>query len=107
MSQHQPARGHDHHDIPRKICVKNLHFNTQVVDLEHLFTPFGHIRDISLPRDYYSGKIRGLAFITFNDGVSAALAIAGVNGFFLLGRKLIVEFAIETNRRSMINNLDI
>lgn len=53
------------------VCNKQL----QVEDLRPVFTPFGLIEDIHMPRDRNTGESKGIAYIKYSQTSSAALAI--------------------------------
>ncbi|KAF5750550.1 hypothetical protein HS088_TW03G00888 [Tripterygium wilfordii] len=64
-------------------------------DLRGPFGRFGHIKDIDLPRDYYTGEPRGFGFVQFVDPADAADANHSLDGEIFLGRELMVVFAEE------------
>ncbi len=43
-------------------------------DLREEFGKFGEVKDVHMPKDYHTGKLRGFAFIEFGDKESAATA---------------------------------
>lgn len=66
--------------------VSNLSENTQEVDLQDLFDPFGTLSRIFLARDKYpekgtQAKCKGYAFINYHKKDDAAKAIATLHGF--------------------------
>jgi RNA-binding motif X-linked protein 2 len=60
-------------------------------DLIVVFSQFGEIVDINLPRDKETGNPRGFAFIAYEDQRSTVLAVDNMNGAKLLGRTLRVD----------------
>jgi RNA-binding motif protein, X-linked 2 len=57
-------------------------------DVVVVFSQFGEIVDVNMPRDKDTGKTRGFAFIGYEDQRSTALAVDNFNGAKLLGRTL-------------------
>ena len=57
-------------------------------DIVVVFSQFGEIVDVNMPRDKDTGKTRGFAFIGYEDQRSTALAVDNFNGAKLLGRTL-------------------
>ncbi|KAI5396232.1 hypothetical protein KIW84_062438 [Lathyrus oleraceus] len=47
-------RGHDR-DLPTSLLVRNLHKDCRPKDLHDPFGQFGPVKDVYLPRDYYTG----------------------------------------------------
>ncbi|CAN1144310.1 Serine/arginine-rich SC35-like splicing factor SCL30A [Linum perenne] len=68
-------------------------------DLRVAFGQFGPLKDIYLPRDYYTGEPRGFGFIQFVDPSDAADAKYNMDGEVLLGRELTVVFAEENRKK--------
>ncbi|GFP79859.1 serine/arginine-rich sc35-like splicing factor scl30a [Phtheirospermum japonicum] len=67
-------------------------------DLRGAFGEFGPLKDIYLPRDYYTGEPRGFGFVQYVDPDDAAEAKDQMDGQILLGRELTVVYA-EKNRK--------
>jgi len=57
-------------------------------DVIVVFSQFGEIVDVNMPRDKETGKTRGFAFIGYEDQRSTVLAVDNFNGAKLLGRTL-------------------
>ncbi|KAK3014757.1 hypothetical protein RJ639_007942, partial [Escallonia herrerae] len=68
-------------------------------DLRREFEQFGHLKDVYLPRDYYSGEPRGFGFVQFVDPADADEAKYQMDGQILLGRQLTVVFAEENRKK--------
>ncbi|KAL9262099.1 Serine/arginine-rich SC35-like splicing factor SCL30A-like protein [Drosera capensis] len=94
-------RGGYHHgrESATSLLVRNLRRDCRPEDLRGPFGRFGPIKDIYLPRDYYSGEPRGFGFVQFVDPVDAADAKYEMNGYVLLGRELTVVFAEENRKK--------
>ncbi|GER39942.1 fatty acyl-CoA reductase 2 [Striga asiatica] len=48
-------------DLPTSLLVRNLHLDCRVEDLRGPFGEFGELKDVYLPRDYYTGNITHFA----------------------------------------------
>ncbi|RLN43331.1 serine/arginine-rich SC35-like splicing factor SCL33 [Panicum miliaceum] len=68
-------------------------------DLRRPFGKFGRIKDVYLPRDYYTGDPRGFAFIQYFDPEDAADAKYHMDGQMFLGREITVVFAEENRKK--------
>jgi cold-inducible RNA-binding protein len=76
-----------------KLYVGNLSFETTENDLQDLFEQHGQVGEVSLMMDRMTGKSRGFAFVTMNDGAQANAAITALNGKEFNGRTLNVNEA--------------
>nr|VDC70935.1 unnamed protein product [Brassica rapa] len=96
-------------DLPTSLLVRNLRHDCRQEDLRRSFEQFGPLKDIYMPRDYYTGMHccltcfmcvdpRGFGFVQFVDPADAAEAKYQMDGYHLLGRELTVVFA-EENRK--------
>ncbi|KAJ0735671.1 putative RNA recognition motif domain, nucleotide-binding alpha-beta plait domain superfamily [Helianthus annuus] len=45
-------------DLPTSLLVRNLRLDCRPEDLRRPFGEFGPLKDIYLPRDYYSGEVK-------------------------------------------------
>ncbi|KAL8142867.1 hypothetical protein V2J09_015899 [Rumex salicifolius] len=86
-------------DMPTSLLVRNLRHDCRSEDLRSEFGRFGPIKDIYLPRDYYSGEPRGFGFVQFVDPADATDAKYELDGYVLLGRELTVVFAEENRKK--------
>src|SRR6059058_5023801 len=76
-----------------KLYVGNLSFESTENDLQDLFEPHGTVNEVRLMMDRMTGKSRGFAFVTMNDGAQASAAMSALNGHELNGRALTVNEA--------------
>ncbi len=60
-------------------------------ELEKLFSPFGEIVLVDIPRDSYAQKSEGHAFVQFKDASDALDARVCMNGFRLAGQELKID----------------
>ncbi|KAL6977375.1 hypothetical protein U1Q18_026174 [Sarracenia purpurea var. burkii] len=81
------------------LLVRNIPLNCRPEDLRALFERFGVVRDVYLPKDYYTGEPRGFAFVQFVDAYDAAEAQYHINGQIFAGREISVVVAAETRKR--------
>ncbi|PKI73636.1 hypothetical protein CRG98_006010 [Punica granatum] len=110
-------------DLPTSLLVRNLRHDCRPEDLRRPFGQFGALKDIYLPRDYYTGEIkvlkrsinleeyqvilkltlasepRGFGFVQYVDPADAAEAKYHMDGYVLLGRELTVVFAEENRKK--------
>ncbi|KAJ6914466.1 serine/arginine-rich SC35-like splicing factor SCL33 [Populus alba x Populus x berolinensis] len=86
-------------DLPTSLLVRNLRHDCRPEDLRGLFGRFGPLKDIYLPRDYYTGEPRGFGFVQYLESADAADAKHHMDGEILLGRELTVVFAEENRKK--------
>jgi cold-inducible RNA-binding protein len=82
-----------------KMYVGNLSFETTENDLQDLFEQHGAVNEVQLMMDRMTGKSRGFAFITMNDGAQANAAMSALNGHEVNGRALTVNEARPREQR--------
>lgn len=70
-----------------KIYVANLPYQVTEEEIEKAYIQFGEISDITLPRDYTSGKSKGYAFIEFDNKKSVKKVLEATSPIFINGRK--------------------
>jgi len=76
----------------KKVFVGNLDHYTDEVDLEKVFSRYGQIEDIFVPRNQVERCNRGYGFVTFSDKRDAVDACAE-DGMELHGRRIGVNLA--------------
>ncbi|XP_057768750.1 serine/arginine-rich SC35-like splicing factor SCL33 isoform X2 [Salvia miltiorrhiza] len=86
-------------DLPTSLLVRNLRHDCRPEDLRGPFGEFGPLKDIYLPRDYYTGQPRGFGFVQYVDPDDAAEAKYHMDARVLLGRELTVVFAEENRKK--------
>ncbi|KAF8047817.1 hypothetical protein N665_2818s0005 [Sinapis alba] len=86
-------------DLPTSLLVRNLRHDCRQEDLRRSFEQFGPLKDIYMPRDYYTGDPRGFGFVQFVDPADADEAKYQMDGYHLLGRELTVVFAEENRKK--------
>lgn len=76
-----------------KIIIKNLPFETTKKDVRALFSPYGQLRSVRVPKKFDSST-RGFAFADFITAREAENAMDVLQGTHLLGRRLNLDFAV-------------
>jgi len=77
-----------------KLMVRNLPFEATNKDLRDIFSVFGQIKAVRVPKKP-NGKHRGFAFVEFLTIQEAKKAMESVKHTHLYGRHLVLEFADE------------
>ncbi|KAL5594300.1 hypothetical protein BROUX41_001242 [Berkeleyomyces rouxiae] len=75
-----------------KIVVKNLPFEATKKDIRNLFSTYGQLRSIRLPKKF-NHTSRGFAFAEFVTAKEAQNALNALRDTHLLGRKLVLDYA--------------
>ena len=70
------------------VYVGGLPYDLSEGDVIVIFSQFGEIVDVNMPRDKDTGKPKGFAFIAYEDQRSTVLAVDNFNGAKVLGRTL-------------------
>ncbi|KAK7049767.1 hypothetical protein VNI00_005798 [Paramarasmius palmivorus] len=82
---------HDEYKDSARIFVGGLHFELTEGDVITIFSQYGEIMDIHMPRDKETGKPKGFAFLMYEDQRSTILAVDNLNGAKVLERTLRVD----------------
>lgn len=80
-----------------KIIVKNLPFEATRKDVFELFSSFGNLKSVRVPKKF-DKSARGFAFVEFLLPKEAETAMDQLQGVHLLGRRLVMQFAQEEAR---------
>ncbi|KIW76338.1 hypothetical protein Z517_11084 [Fonsecaea pedrosoi CBS 271.37] len=84
----------------RTIFVGQLQFKATAEDIEKVFSKYGSIEHLRLPKDQkITTRNRGIAFLTYSSSEEAQAALA-MHGEEFQGRKLTVNMASERDGRS-------
>jgi len=75
-----------------KLIVKNIAFEASKRELHQLFSSFGHVKSLRLPKKV-DGSGRGFCFVEYATPQETARATALVQGTHFYGRKLVVEYS--------------
>jgi len=73
------------------IFIGNLSWETEVEDLEQLFSNYGVVKKCYLPLDRETGRKRGFAFVDLNDQNSEKKAIDDLQDVEWMGREIRVN----------------
>ncbi|SPJ11377.1 snoRNA-associated small subunit rRNA processing protein, putative [Plasmodium sp. DRC-Itaito] len=82
----------DKKQVTKKLVVKNLAFQVNKEELRKLFSAFGNVKSVRIPKNVYN-RSRGYAFIEFMSKKECCNAIESLQHTHLYGRHLIIEFA--------------
>ena len=77
-----------------KIIIKNLPFEATKKQVRSLFSPYGQLRSVRLPKKFDFSS-RGFAFAEFITAKEAENAMDSLKDTHFLGRKLVLEFTAE------------
>jgi RNA recognition motif-containing protein len=82
------------------IYVGNLSYDVTRDDLQQVFSEYGTVKNISLPTDRETGRLRGFAFIELGSDTEETTAIDALDGAEWMGRDLKVSKARPREERS-------
>ena len=71
--------------------VNGLTYRTVEREVEKLFEKYGKINEVFIPKDRYSRRSRGFAFVRFVDKLDAESAKSDVDRRLFDGRELRIE----------------
>jgi len=74
----------------KMLFVGNIAPQATEDDIKELFSAYGKVRKLELPRDIFSGRNKGFAFIGM-EGHEARAAMAGLNGKSFMDNNLKVR----------------
>ncbi|XP_057523017.1 serine/arginine-rich SC35-like splicing factor SCL30 isoform X2 [Amaranthus tricolor] len=81
------------------LLVRNIPLDCRPEELRVPFERFGPVRDVYIPKDYYTGEPRGFAFVQFVDSYDASEAQYHMNRQIFAGREITVVVASESRKR--------
>ncbi|KAI0353124.1 hypothetical protein OH77DRAFT_664071 [Trametes cingulata] len=82
---------HDDYKDSAYIFVGGLHRDLTEGDVITIFSQYGEIMDVNMPRDKETGKPKGFAFVMYEDQRSTILAVDNLNGAKVLDRTIRVD----------------
>ncbi|TDL29396.1 hypothetical protein BD410DRAFT_779796 [Rickenella mellea] len=85
------ASWHDEYKDSAYIFIGGLNFDLTEGDVITIFSQYGEVMDVNLPRDKETGKPRGFGFLMYEDQRSTVLAVDNLNGAKVLDRTLRVD----------------
>ncbi|KAM7541689.1 hypothetical protein Aperf_G00000015813 [Anoplocephala perfoliata] len=74
------------------LYVNNLSESCRHEDLRRAFSRYGPVAEVTIPTDYYSGRMKGFAFVEFEDPRDANYAQRSMDQTRFMGRRIEVEF---------------
>ncbi|KAL0049500.1 hypothetical protein WJX82_003710 [Trebouxia sp. C0006] len=93
------SRGYNDRSRQRvSLLVRNLPLDARADEVREKFERFGEIRDVYLPRDYYTGRSRGFGFIEYRDPRDADDAMYRMDGANIGGRDITVVQSKEARK---------
>ena len=82
------------------IYVGNLSYEVTQDDLIQVFAEYGTVKNVHLPTDRETGRLRGFAFVEMGTDAEETAAIETLNGADWMGRNLKVNKARPREERS-------
>ncbi|KAK0499594.1 hypothetical protein EDD18DRAFT_1329768, partial [Armillaria luteobubalina] len=82
---------HDTYKDSAYIYVGGLNYELTEGDVITIFSQYGEVANVNLPRDKATGKQRGFGFLMYEDQRSTVLAVDNLNGAKVLGKTLRVD----------------
>ncbi|GIL51381.1 hypothetical protein Vafri_7379 [Volvox africanus] len=77
------------------LVVRNLPLDIRAEDLRAKFEKYGELKDVYIPRDYYTQRPRGFGFVEFKDTRDAEDAMYSLDRSTINGREISVTFSRE------------
>lgn len=87
------SRGPPHIEGMTSLKVDNLTYRTTVAELTQVFSKYGDLGDVYIPRDRYKQESRGFAFVRFYEKRDAEDAMDSLHGTIIDGREIRVQMA--------------
>lgn len=84
---------------PSGLLIRNIALDARPEDLRIPFERFGPVKDVYLPKNYYTGEPRGFGFVKFRYAEDATAAKQQMNHQIIGGREISIVFA-EENRKT-------
>ncbi|GLD95117.1 hypothetical protein PINS_up003742 [Pythium insidiosum] len=82
------------------LLVRNVSRRLRPEDIRKEFEKFGEVRDVYIPKDYYTREAKGFAFVEFKNEREADDARHNLDGVRMDGREIRVVFAQEKRKSS-------
>ncbi|KAA8545039.1 hypothetical protein F0562_019862 [Nyssa sinensis] len=80
------------------LLIRNISLEARPEDLRIPFERFGPVKDVYLPKDYYTREPRGFGFVKFRYAKDAAEAKHHLNHTVIGGREIAIVFADENRK---------
>lgn len=85
------------------IYVGNLSYDVTQGDINAVFSEYGTVKNVKVPTDRETGRMRGFAFVEMSDDAEEAKAIEELDGAEWMGRNLKVNKARPQEKRGGSN----
>ncbi|MEW5313528.1 MAG: hypothetical protein WDW38_005089 [Sanguina aurantia] len=89
------SRGHGDRDrepaTRTSLLIRNVPQGINVDDVKHYAAKHGTVRDIYMPKDYYSGEARGICFVEFGSSKDADEAKFHMDRMMIKGKEAMVH----------------
>ncbi|KAF9450933.1 hypothetical protein P691DRAFT_652046, partial [Macrolepiota fuliginosa MF-IS2] len=99
------ASWHDDYKDSAYIFIGGLHYDLTEGDVITIFSQYGEVMDVNLPRDKETGKTKGFGFLMYEDQRSTVLAVDNLNGAKVLDRTMRVDH-VRNYKQPKIQNED-
>ncbi|PPQ67570.1 hypothetical protein CVT25_012064 [Psilocybe cyanescens] len=99
------ASWHDEYKDSAYIFVGGLHYDLTEGDVITIFSQFGEVLDVNMPRDKDTGARKGFAFLMYEDQRSTILAVDNLNGAKVLEKTLRVDH-VKNYKQPKLKNED-
>jgi len=95
-----PIGGTTRLDTGANLFVGNLPQDASEKSLYDTFSAFGAVQETRIQRDLETGVGKGFAFVVYEDFEASDAAIEALNGQFMMGRPIVVQYALRKDSRS-------
>ncbi|KDQ08267.1 hypothetical protein BOTBODRAFT_148801 [Botryobasidium botryosum FD-172 SS1] len=85
------ASWHDQYKDSAYVFAGGLPYGLTEGDLITIFSQYGEIMDVNMPRDKTTGKTKGFGFVMYEDQRSTVLAVDNLNGAQIIDRTIRVD----------------
>ncbi|KJA29656.1 hypothetical protein HYPSUDRAFT_125833, partial [Hypholoma sublateritium FD-334 SS-4] len=99
------ASWHDEYKDSAYVFVGGLHFDLTEGDVITIFSQYGEVLDLNMPRDKETGNRKGFAFLMYEDQRSTILAVDNLNGAKVLEKTLRVDH-VKNYKQPKVKNED-
>ncbi len=82
------------------IYVGNLSYDVTEENLTEVFSEYGNVKNITMPTDRETGRVRGFGFVEMETDEEEEKAIAELDGAQWMGRQMRVNKARPKEKRS-------
>ncbi len=82
------------------VYVGNLSYNVTEEDLAEVFADYGTVKQVTIPTDRDTGRMRGFAFVQLSSEEEEAAAITALDGTEWMDRAIKVNKAKPRERRN-------